>query len=99
MYRRGVDSPRTAMDIRWWGRNTLKGRQTGIRLDGGNRRDAFLFDRWPSEVGRTWGTVVVQVDDQSYSCRIPSSLFMYVHGVTDPENKKRLHAPWDPPWE
>jgi hypothetical protein len=96
-----LDSPRTAMDIQWPEGNALKGRQTGSLLhdDGLRRSDVYSFNRWPSDVGRAWGTVVVQVDDQSYSCRIPSSLFMYVHGVTDPENKKRLHAPGDPPWE
>jgi hypothetical protein len=96
-----LDSPRTSMDIQWPEGNALKGRQTGILLhdDGMRRSDLHSFNRWPSEVGRVWGTVVVQVDDQRYSCRIPSSLFMYVHGVTDLGNKKRLHAPLGPPWE
>jgi hypothetical protein len=100
MNRWRVDSPRTAMDIQWPEGNALKGRQTGILLDDGMRRsDLYSFNRWPSEIGRVWGTVGVQVDDQSYFCRIPSSLFMFFHGVTDPGNKKRLHAPLDPPWE
>jgi len=54
------------------------------------RSDAFHFNRYPSEKGRGWGTAVVSVDDKTYEFSIPSSLFKYVHGITDPHNKKLI---------
>lgn len=100
-----IDSPNTGMEIQPPGGPKLVGREIemGIRPDGGGirRRDVYDFDRFiddsPSD-RRTWGIATIHVEDMSYSISIPSSLFMYVHGVTDPGNKKRLHAPWDPPW-
>jgi hypothetical protein len=91
-----LDSPRMAMEIQMSGGGVLKGFETAIRRhdDGLRRSDVYSFNRDASpEMGRDWGTVVVQVDDERYSRRIPSSLFKYLHGMTDPGNKKRLAVP------
>ncbi len=51
------------------------------------RTDDFTFDhRGTVSRGRGFGTLTVAIDGQEYRVRIPSSLFLYVHGRTDPEN-------------
>lgn len=96
MYSWKLDTPRTAMEIAMPGGRVLAARGTGIRLheDGLRRSDDFSFNRDPSpEKGRDWGKVLIKVDDKTYECVVPSSLFKYVHGVTDSENTKRLPRP------
>lgn len=91
-----LDSPRTAMEFIFPGGRVLAGRGMGIRLheDGMRRSDNFSFNRDPSgEKGREWGKAVIKVDDKTYECVVPSSLFKYVHGVTDHGNAKRVPRP------
>jgi hypothetical protein len=87
--RQSLDSPRTSMAIDASGR-TLTGRELGRKLsdDRHTRTDDFTFDRRGAVTGRSFGTVTVTVDGQPASVRVPSSLFAYVHGRTDPQNKK-----------
>jgi hypothetical protein len=90
--RMSLDSPRIAVSIETSGRQR-PGHDLSRELDEDrhNRTDVFTFDRDPAR-GRTFGTVTVTVDGPSYSVRVPSSLFAYTHGRTDPENKKWLRS-------
>ena len=88
------------MEIQMPGGRVLAGQGMGVRLheDGMRRSDDYSFNRDPSrekgsEKGREWGKVIIKVDDKTYECVVPSSLFKYVHGVTDNENTKRLPRP------
>ena len=70
---------------------TLTGRELARRLsdDRHTRTDDFTFDRTAGLLtGRQFGTVAVSIDGQRYGVRVPSSLFAYIHGRTDPENKQ-----------
>jgi hypothetical protein len=89
-----LDTPRTAMEIRTSDGSVLTAHGMGIHLheDGLRRSDSYSFNRYPEE-GRDWGKVVIKVDDKSYECLVPSSLFKYVHGVTDRGNARRLPRP------
>lgn len=89
-----LDTPRTAMEIKTQGGGVLAARGVAIRLheDGMRRSDDYRFNRFPL-IGRDWGTVVIKVDDKSYECAVPSSLFKYTHGITDNGNTKRLPRP------
>jgi hypothetical protein len=84
-----LHSPRTKMEIRTLGPHLLVGGCNSIRLAEQGRIDKYFFNRGPGE-GRGWGKAVVTVDDKSYECIVPSSLFHYVHGVTDYGNAHRL---------
>ncbi len=88
------DQPKTAMEIRTAAGGVLSGRGTDIHLheDGLRRSDGYAFNRNPQD-GRDWGKVTIKVEDKTYQCTVPSSLFKYVHGVTDPENAKWLPRP------
>jgi hypothetical protein len=88
-----LDTPKTAMEIKMAGGRVLAAHGMGIRLheDGMRRSDDYSFNRYPyPEEGRDWGQVVIKVDDKTHECTVPSSLFKYVHGVTDGGNAKRL---------
>ena len=76
-----LDTPRTAMEIKTSGGSILAARSMGIRLheDGMRRSDNYSFNRYPHE-GRDWGKVIFKVDDKTYECVVPSSLFKYIHG-------------------
>lgn len=89
-----LDTPRVAMRIKTQDDGNLAARAMGIRLheDGLRRSDEFSFNRYPAE-GRDWGKVVIKVGDKAYECVVPSSLFKYTHGVTDPENVRRMARP------
>ena len=91
MFLWSLDTPRTAMEIKTARGRALPARRMGIRLheDGMRRIDDFSFNRVPEE-GRDWGRVVIQVDDKAYECVVPSSLFKYVHGITDSGNVLRI---------
>ncbi len=88
--RQNLDAPRVSVTLGAGGRN-LAGHDLARRLsdDRHTRTDEFTFDRTSRiAVGRMFGTITVAIDDQRYSVRVPSSLFMYIHGRTDPENKR-----------
>jgi hypothetical protein len=88
--RQTLDTPRVAVNLEAAGR-TLTGRELARRLDDSRhwRTDDFTFDRTAGLLtGRAFGTVTVSIDGQRYAVRVPSSLFVYVHGRTDPENKQ-----------
>jgi hypothetical protein len=86
--RQNLDTPRVAVAIEAAGR-TRTGRELARRLndDRHRRTDDFTLDRM-TLTSRTFGTVTITVDGQRYGVRVPSSLFIYVHGRTDPENKQ-----------
>jgi hypothetical protein len=94
MYRWKMDAPRTAMEFKLSGGRVIDGHASAIRLheDGLRRSDNFDFNRFPDE-GRDWGTLVIRVDKKAYECTVPSSLYKYTHGVTDPENPRLLPRP------
>ena len=88
--RQNLDTPRVAVGLEAAGR-TLAGRALARRLsdDRHTRADDFTFDRTTRLLtGRAFGTVTVTIDSQRYGVRVPSSLFVYIHGRTDPENKQ-----------
>jgi hypothetical protein len=92
MYLWELHTPRTAITIKQAGGGTLDSRGMSIRLheDGLRRSDCFKFSRNPAGDERRWGTVKIKVDDKSYECVVPSSLFKYVHGVADPYDRARM---------
>ena len=94
IHRWKMERPRTAMEIRLPGERVIAASATAIRLheEGLRRSDHFDFNRFPDE-GRDWGRLVIKVDDKSYGCVVPSSLYKFVHGVTDPENPRPLPRP------
>jgi hypothetical protein len=95
MYLWNLETPVTAMKIEWPG-SSIMGFKTSVHLheDGMRRSDIYKFNRdSSSDMERDWGTVEVKVDDKSYSLRVPSSLFKYVHGITDNGNKHRMVVP------
>jgi hypothetical protein len=89
-----LETPRTAMEIRTADNGVLAAHGMGIRLhqDGLRRSDDYAFNRYPA-AGRDWGKVAIKVDEKTYECVVPSSLFKYTHGVTDNGNLKRLPRP------
>jgi hypothetical protein len=90
-------TPRTAMETRWPGGHH-RARCVGIRLPGTfSRSDDYLLGMGPdTDNGRIWGKIVIKVDDQSYECVVPSSLFEFAHGTTDPGHKQRIPRPSPP---
>jgi hypothetical protein len=89
-----LDTPRTTMKIRTTKGRAVEAHAMGIRLhdDGMRRSDDYSFNRYPAD-GRDWGTAVIKVDEKTYDCVVPSSLFKYTHGFADPGNLKRLLRP------
>jgi hypothetical protein len=89
MYLWKLHSPTTTVAIKQPGERVLESRGMSICLheDGMRRSDCFKFNRNFSDGDRCWGTIIIRVDDKSYECVIPSSLFRYVHGVADPCHK------------
>lgn len=89
-----LHTPRTTLETRWPG-GRHEAHCVGIRLtDLLRRNDDYLLGGGPGpEKGRVWGKLVVGVEDKSYDCIVPSSLFKYTHGVTDPYHKQRLPRP------
>jgi len=99
IYRWSLDSPSTRMTIKTPS-GTLDGHRMGIRLheDGMRRSDTFHFNRDPAAHNqRSWGTASIQVGENAYEFLVPSSLFKYVHGVTDPANRQRILRGTDRP--
>ncbi len=90
--RQNLEAPRIAVNLETAGR-TLAGRELARRLsdDRHTRTDDFTLDRTLDLLtGRSFGTIAVTVDGQIFGVRTPSSLFAYVHGRTEPENKQWL---------
>ena len=93
--RQNLDIPRVAVALEANGR-TLAGHELVRRLsdDRHRRTDEFTFDRTAGLLtGRGFGTLTASIDDERHAVRIPSSLFGYVHGRTDPENTHWMAAP------
>ena len=90
-----LDTPKTLMEIKAQDGSVIAALGMAIRLheDGLRRSDDFEFNRYPEEDGRDWGTVTVSVDDKSCACLVPSSMFKYVHGVTNHGDTRRLARP------
>jgi hypothetical protein len=86
------ETPKTSVEIKRTGARDLDSARAGFYLGGFlDRYDVFTFGREDSEaLGRGIGWITIHVDDTSYSFTIPSSLFKYVHGTADPENKRRV---------
>ena len=87
--RQDLDTPRVSLTLEAGGRN-VTARELARRLsdDRHTRTDDFTFDRTAGLLaGRAFGTVSIGIDGQHLGVRVPSSLFVYVHGRTDPENK------------
>ena len=86
--RQNLDTPRVALALDAAGRR-FAGRELARRLsdDRRTRTDDFTFDRMAGlPTGRAFGTLIISIDDQRYAVRVPSSLFAYIHGRTDPHN-------------
>lgn len=94
MFRWKLDTPQTAIEIKTQAGRILAAHAMGIHLhkDGMRRSDEYSFNRYPAG-GRDWGTVAIQVDNETYKCLVPSSLFKYLHGVTDNNDSNRLPRP------
>jgi hypothetical protein len=95
MYLWNLFEPRTSVEMRWPG-GRVGSFETAIRLheDGMRRSDEFHFSRTGSaDKGRDWGRVVLKVDDQTYECVVPSSLFKYAHGTTETKWEQRVRPP------
>jgi hypothetical protein len=88
-----LDTPRTGLSLERQGEPSIAGLQIGARLhdDGMRRSDDYSLGRNSSD-GRGWATATIRVDDASYAVRVPSSLFKYVHGVTEPHHPKRIRG-------
>ena len=92
MFMWDLKSPTTAVVFQIPG-GVLKSMAMSVRLhqDGMRRSDIFQFNRNPSnENKRLWGTALVHVDDKEYKFVVPSSLFTYTHGITEPGNSQRV---------
>jgi hypothetical protein len=90
-----LHTPLTALAIKNQnGKVILTGDPKAIRLheDGMRRSDDYSLNRYPS-MGREWGAVEIKVDKEVHECLVPSSLFKYMHGVTDHGNRLRLSRP------
>jgi hypothetical protein len=89
-----LHTPRTGVVVRTPGDGKLESRAMAIRLheDGMRRSDDFKFNRNPGSDARNWGAVEIRVDDKSYRCTVPSSLFAYVHGAANTPPARRLRA-------
>ena len=87
LYRDGrwkLDDPRTSVAIRMSDGCTINGNCVSRRLheDDMRRSDVFRFPRIPDDQ-RTFGTAIVTLGDISHRVTVPSSLFVYCHGVLD----------------
>lgn len=91
-FRWNSETPKTSMEIRRTGARNLDSARTGFYLSGQlERRDVFTFGRDTSPAaGRGIGWITIRVDENSYTFTIPSSLFKYMHGTVDPDNKHRV---------
>jgi hypothetical protein len=93
--RQNLDTPRVGVSIDANGQH-LVGHELARRLseDRHTRTDDFTFDHLGRVLrGRGFGTLTVAIDGQEYHVRVPSSLFLYVHGRTDPENSHWMAEP------
>lgn len=86
--------PKMATHVEHLGKTLLVGACMEIRYDQHllSRFDTFKFNRGAAE-GRGWGKLVGTVEGKEYSATIPSSLYLYVHGVAEPGHKQMIKAP------
>jgi hypothetical protein len=84
-----LHSPRTTIEIQQPGGRALRSAYWSIReLEGSmGRCDSFRFGMNPAGDQRCWGTAIVKIDDKSYEWPVPSSLFKYIHGTSDPDHR------------
>jgi hypothetical protein len=77
-----LDDPKTSVAIRMSDGRTINGTCVSRRLheDDLRRSDVFRFPRTPEDQ-RTFGTAIVTLGDISHRVTVPSSLFIYCHGV------------------
>ena len=87
-----LDTPKTSVTIVEDGGGTLTARQSAARrTDIFRRVDDYDFPRDPdAEKERDWGTLTIQVERESRSAVIPSSLFKYTHGIAEPSHPQRM---------
>lgn len=93
MFLWNLRDPVTKLSIAQANGNQLTSRLMSLRLhsDGRHRSDSFEFNRNPGrDRMRDWGTMEIEVGDRQWKTTIPSSLFRYVHGVSDPHHKSTL---------
>jgi hypothetical protein len=92
-----LHTQRTAMEVQWPG-GAITASAMGVRLTGSSERtdDYRLGMGTGEDQGRLWGKVIVKLEDESYECVVPSSMFKYVHGFADRDNRQRLPRP-EPP--
>ncbi len=86
-------SPRSSISIQQKEDGTLRGDCRSITKhdDGWRRSDHFKFPRNPaSPQRRNWGMIVITVGEAETELVVPSSLFKYVHGVTDPYHEATI---------
>lgn len=86
----GLHSPITKTAIHQDNGRSLTGRGVSIRIaeSGSQRIDEFKYDRNPSgEDRRDWGAVLITVGNKTSNVVVPSSLFRYVHGVSEPHHE------------
>jgi hypothetical protein len=90
-----LHTPRTTMEVQWGKAGRDAGHIVGIRLtDLMRRTDDYLIRSGPEgDRGRLWGKIVVKVEEATCECAVPSSLFKYTHGITDPYHKQRMPRP------
>ena len=90
-----LHEPRTSVQIQQDYPHKLTGRCVKLEMDDnysvGARIDTFKFNR-NTDKGRDWGKLHVTVGEEKVSVTMPSSLFRYVHGVTDPYHKKLIRV-------
>ena len=85
-----LDEPRTAIALQSADGEISEGEKVASRYANARlgRVDIFRFGGG-GENGREWGTLMIQVDDKRYGFTVPSSLFKYVHGRSDPDDKQQ----------
>jgi hypothetical protein len=81
-----LHSPRTTLRIIDEDGGVVASRCMNIRLheDGMRRSDSFALFR-NGDARRSWGQIEVSVDENSYRLVVPSSVFRYIHGRSEPE--------------
>jgi hypothetical protein len=86
--RQNLDKPRVGVKLEAPGRR-FAGRELARRLSDDRHTRTDDFDFAPVTglpTGRAFGTLIISIDHRRYAVRVPSSLFAFVHGRTDPQN-------------
>jgi hypothetical protein len=83
------DVPRAGIELREEKGDVHGGRSMSLRSHdhGWLRSDRFQFSRNPEfNNQRDWGTMSVNVDEETFDVVLPSSVFRYRHGIVDPDH-------------